>query len=155
MGFLTFVAALLVHILWWRITPPRKQILFLFLIFILVPVLVTLCIMASASLSVTTAFGSLVLALSCGAVYVITYPAAQAQSPTLILLLFLAEKAPKGGANREEIYQFFTTRSTLADRWSDLEKDGLATDSGHSLQGKFLTKFFLYLRSLLNIREAG
>lgn len=94
------------------------------------------------------------LAAALGAVYVISYPAAQAESPTLLLLRFL-DSAPGKRRSEAEIHTFFANRSSLADRAADLQRDGLVAKGKTTVSGEALRIFFTYFRRALRIEGNG
>lgn len=93
-----------------------------------------------------------ILSLSLSAVYVMTYPAAQAESPTLLIMIYLWRKQ---SCTKQEIEAYFRSKNPLEERKQDLHRDGLLRNSRPTAGGRGLIFFFTTLRRALNIKENG
>lgn len=138
-----FVILFGVQILFWRILRPRRQILALFGTYLLPPVFL---------LFFAPAAGVFLLGLS--AAYVMTFPAIQAESPTLRLIRLLYEAG--GELEEQEVFRLLGEESILGDRKRDLADDRLTGDGGRlSGAGRLLACFFRFYRRLAGLREAN
>src|SRR5688572_7131386 len=112
-GAILFLAFLLIHIFSWRIFRPHKDIEWLFVLYISVPLVFL------AFFSWTALF----LYLCLGAAYIASYPAVQAYSPSLDILLLFETKST--GLTREQILSVFDRSSIVTERVRDLRKSRL------------------------------
>jgi hypothetical protein len=111
-AFVVTLIGLMVHIIWWRIKRPKDDVRALVLCLVVLPVLIVLGIYAYRTQGtardilfwniVTTA----VLAVILGSTYILSYPGAQAGSPSMLILLNLAAREPNG-MTREELMNGF------------------------------------------------
>ncbi|NBD39205.1 MAG: hypothetical protein GVY10_11615 [Verrucomicrobia bacterium] len=98
-----FIAALAVHVVWWRLHRPSDDLRALAMVMVAAPLAVTVgtgLLWGGIDLS-QTAF-SAIAAVSLGLAYLCWYPAAQAASPTMLLTLLAARKGTEG-LSREEM----------------------------------------------------
>lgn len=102
-----------------------------------------------------TAAGLLHAALS--SAYIQVYPASQADSPSLRVLLLVGTSMPVG-MTENEIQASFNEDALLESRIQDLVESGLVTESRGKLElsaeGRFLITPFILLRRMLGL-EAG
>jgi hypothetical protein len=156
-GALTsFTILMVIHVAMWRIFKVRKQILWLFLIFFGLPSLSFLFAVTSVSdySSEKWTLGYL-LVMSISGAYVFIYPAAQAASPSMVILLLLNAHKQKGGMTKAEILDVMKSDTLFEDRIRDLHNDGLFRDDdirpGLSKPGRFVAMIFFYYRRLLRL----
>ena len=147
-GLLFFLALLILQLLIWRVLKPKKQMLLLLLGFFVLPFFFV-------------AFGFLVgglpldwlCALSLGCAYLMSFPAAAAQSPTLVLVNSVVKNKLK---TEEEIFRSLGGR-LVKDRLEDLQSDGLVKVDGDHLKlkkpGQILARLFISFRRLLGLPE--
>jgi hypothetical protein len=150
-GLCTFALCLAVHVLYWRWAKPRAHILLLLVIFFALPT--TLAFLGAARLSTWLGSGRQALALTLlhwalAAAYVQSFPAAQARSPSLAILLALGE-AGASGLTEQDIRDRASADS-LSLRITDLTADGLVSVSDQRLclsrAGRLLAVAFRALR---------
>lgn len=162
----SFLAAFLTHILVWRIIRPRKQIIWLGVIFIILPVLLYLSLFflsyffsdykgrffSSGFNLILTVFWHIVLSLA----YIMSYPAAQAESPTFKIILSVADSMPKG-MTAQAVNDIFSEDVLLNERIEDLVRDGLIfLKDGKcvlSYKGRLIAAFFSGYRRLLSLPQ--
>ncbi|MBI5235381.1 MAG: hypothetical protein HY886_03940 [Deltaproteobacteria bacterium] len=86
--------------------------------------------------------------------YILSYPALQANCPTLTMLLIVASAAPKG-VGHEKLKANFNTSKMLEPRLKDLIDTNFVTitDGRYKLtkRGNLLLGIFSFLRSLLGL----
>lgn len=124
-----FVSAFFLHLVVWRIRPPKRQLRALFLGFVcFFPI--GLVLLGAADLwserllkSPATAVVAL-LYFSLTITYVITYTALEGDSPTLSLMRWVGNKPQ--GVSHKEIHSFITSRPFIQARLRALEVDELA-----------------------------
>jgi hypothetical protein len=122
-----------VHVVWWRLRRPAADMAAIFGVFFLLPSIAyaalviggALGIAAISSVQVILSF-VLHLALSCA--YVQTYPAVQAQSPTLCILL--AVRAARDGLDEAGIGRALDMGGLVGERANDLLRNGLLVREG-------------------------
>lgn len=159
-----FLAALLLfsfsfslHILIWRWRRPRYRVLILFIIFFLVPLAflkadgirgVPYTIQRPAILAVMLLYA----ALSCA--YIQTYPAVEAVSPSLGILLLLGRAMPQG-LTQEQILRRLDANQLFDDRIQDLVTAGLMKRSESLLEPTLfacaIVFVFLLFRKILGL----
>jgi hypothetical protein len=127
-GVSLFVVAFLIHLLWWRIRLPYRQLQVLFKWFMLFfPIGLgganALGLWSSGWLvSPATAVVAL-LYFSLTITYVITYSALEADSPTLSLMRWVAQRPD--GASEAELESFMASRPFIQARLKALDVDGM------------------------------
>lgn len=96
----------------------------------------------------------MLLYVSLSVAYVQTYPAVQALSPSLRILLFVGDAASRG-LSEEELLVRFNRKQLLEDRIQDLIKGGFVRESTGQLEitpkGSLLLFPGLFLRKLLGL----
>lgn len=115
-GLALFLVSLASHVLLWRLAPRWRRIPLLLACFLLPPFLAFFC---GGGPSAEAWLLHLALSFS----YIQTYPAIQALSPTLRLLLILRD-CEKTGLSFDEILARLNPRTLDADRVEDLLKAG-------------------------------
>jgi hypothetical protein len=130
-AFGLFLTAFLIHLLWWRIRLPKRQLPTLLkwsvLFFPLGLGGLNLCGQWPASLftsPATVVVGLLYFSLTI--TYVITYSALEGDSPTLSLMRWIA-RHPQG-VSEKELESFIASRPFIEARLKALEADGLTEE---------------------------
>jgi hypothetical protein len=145
-GLAFFGILLFIHVLVWRLGKVRKQMLWLFLIFVGLPLFAFAAFPDQAL--------AIFLTLCFSTAYVQMYPAAQAQSPSLVFLLFIHAHP---GRARDELMKTFVSSRLLDDRIADLHRDGLITGETGQLRlrpfGRLLVKFYARFRTLMKLKR--
>jgi hypothetical protein len=99
-----------------------------------------------------------ILALEISACYVISYPAMQAESPSLVMADQLSS-AGTNGLTPAELYGRLREVSLVSERIDDLLSDGLAVESGATVactwKGAFLARAFTVWKTLLGEPKGG
>lgn len=146
-GFAWFGAALVLHVAAWRWLAPRRQLPWLFGIMLGVP-----CVLWTCRLHDVRAF---VVATSLALAYIQTYPAAQARSPSLMILGAARRLGPGGCVTRADLAAAVRSDMSLDIRFSDLDRERLLVpvDGGLrlTLPGRLLAMAFVTLRRSLNL----
>lgn len=164
-GFASFLACLALHVAVWRVARPRSDIRALFLIFLAVPGAAAILVPAAAAvipdapLPDTVELAAMLLlhcALSCA--YIQTYPAVQAQSPSLEIVRAVVESMPRG-LSREDILAVASTATLVQARVDDLLANGLIrVDRDRYVltpTSVKLVRFFLALAALIGLEGKG
>lgn len=151
-GFALFVAGLAAHVAWWRLSRPVDEFRALALSLLTGPALASLA--APGLMSWRERAGCATAALIFGGMYIMLYPAAQAASPTMLLVLRIAAKGPAGEtreALREALDADTLSRKSIDDmvygRFAD-EVDGVLHIAP---RGQFLLRFLTRWRKLLGL----
>lgn len=143
-GAVSYACCHLLHIAWWRIAPPHRALLPLLISFYGPLIVDAVWLTPSAAL----------LHALLAANYIAVYPAVQASSPTLRMVLLL-----RSGLTEPQLLTALSTDRLLDDRLSDLQKSGLlVTHEGKlvlSRRGNWLASFFLAYRRLLGLPEGA
>lgn len=158
-GIGAFVIALAAHIVWWRVRRPRSDIAALLLVLLVAPV--TLCIglwYRSRPFDGVDLLAALLLHVSLASAYIQTYPAAQAASPSLQILLGLGARRADG-LTLDELSAHFSQDHLVGARLDDLLANKLVrpVEGGYALSASAtaLVRFFVAFRALLGLREKG
>ena len=148
----TFFVSLCAHVLHWHWKAPKRDVVALIVTFLLLPAVAIAALgLASSLFSPEEALAVYLLHFILSGVYIAMYPAAQASSPSLeILMLF---RGRPEGLTREEIVRGFNTVSVVSARVKDLVDSKLVVQPGGKLtltpNGRWLSVLFaLYRRSL-------
>lgn len=138
-----FAILFVAQIFLWRYLKPRRQILTLFALYFF-PAVFLLFFAPPAG----------VFLLGISAAYVMTFPAIQAESPTLRLMRLLRENG--GEMAESDLIRLLGEESILNDRMRDLVSDGLTGEKGQlGLAGLQLAKFFRFYRRLAGLKEGN
>jgi hypothetical protein len=167
MGAGLFVLAFAAHVAWWRRGRPRRSgqtLICLLTVVILVGW--AIAIAATAASGVTTAvpqdtfawLQALVLALALAASYVMTYPALEIESPTLVIIEVIAQRGTRG-IEVDEFHRRLNDSVLVLPRIQDLLDEGLAVLSDGRYQatakGLMLVRVFVAWRKILGAGLGG
>lgn len=160
---LLFACCLAAHAVLWRWRRPRREVTALLLLFLAAPSLllaphglgeVWRRIPGLAGVRPTEAWATLVLCLAFGAAYVASYPAVQAQSPSLAALLAVAS-SPSRTLRRGALREALAATPLVAPRIEELVAWGwLRREEGAlclTRRGRAVLLPFLALRALLGL----
>lgn len=162
--FILFSAAFIIHFIIWRVRIPRYQTnTFLWIFF---------CVFAAGIVVFKDLlFGSQSLDAACLSIaqvcllyvsfvvgYMVSYPAACADSPTLLILLKISEAKPYG-LKKEDIESILTNNLLVNPRIQDLLDDKMIYREGDKYRltkkGRNFIRVFVAYRKLLNIPLRG
>lgn len=155
-----FSVCLALHIIIWRFRIPRHDALALFIVFLVVPASV-FCglLILSAGMDITFwPAPDLVLVLllhtALAGVYISSYPAAQAISPSLDIILMIAA-SPQGRLTEEEINQRYDDSVLVTARVEDLRRSHLVNVTFDHAEltrtGRVIIRGFIFYRRLLGL----
>jgi hypothetical protein len=164
-ALLAFTTCLAVHIAWWRVRRPCHDVAAVIALFLTPPVLLVPLAAALARAGVALPFGLeggavvaaglLDVALACA--YIQSYPAAQAVSPSLDLILAVGSAA--AGLSREDILARWNSGGLVQSRIEDLEANAFIERQGDRFAltpiGRGLARFFAGYRRALGLRRTG
>jgi len=154
-GFVFFGVAFLLHVAIWRIKKPANSIKILVLLFILV-------LIAGSILSSLYEFFSYVyiwfLFISLFTAYLVSYPAIEVDSPSLVIIRCISESG-KAGLNIEKLGDLLQNDLLVEPRLKDLVDAGLVdlSFSAYRINKKgvmFILPFIFY-RNILNLGKGG
>ncbi len=163
-GITGFCLALIIHFVIWRISPPKSNHAVVLSGIFLGILAMSLFIFKSASGAVTLPrnffeyldYSIFYCALSLA--YLVSYPAVEADSPSLAVMLRILKAAP-GGLDKNELDKAMTDEVLIIPRIKDLTDDKLiCTDRGrYSLtsKGVFFVNIFIAFRNLLKLPKGG
>ncbi len=168
LALVLFAGAFLLHLIRWRIAPPSATARALLLTFVfgilggLVFVLLMAWILPGlADLLPSDPFGvlqALLVSLAFAAGYVMTYPAIEVESPTLVMIQAIARRGDEGLA-RATLFEQLNDEVLVAPRVRDLLSEGLAVERDGRLylsaRGRRLVNLFFIWRRVLGAREGG
>lgn len=148
-GLLLFVGLLILQLFIWRVLKPKKQMLLLLVLFFVLPFVLT-----AYSFYIESGLVFIFLVtLAIGTAYVMSFPAAAAQSPTLVLVNSVIKNNLK---TEGEIYQSLGGR-LVKDRLDDLQSDGLVYIENDQIKlkkaGQLLAICFIKFRQFLGLPE--
>lgn len=161
LGFIIFLAAICLHIAVWRWRHPQNHPLALLAIFILLPfaffiacIALTLSGKTAWAMASTDLLAAYLLNFSFSAAYILSYPAVQAASPSLVIVLMIGNSGAEG-LLRGDLAHVFDDDVVLGPRIEDLVKGGLVTVEGGyyrlTSKGTVLIRFFVLMRYLLSL----
>lgn len=168
LALVLFAGAFLLHLIRWRVAPPTattRALVLTFVIGILGGLVLVLGLAALlpglAARLPADSFGvvqAAVLALAFAAGYVMTYPAIEVESPTLVMIQAIARRGDRGLA-RATLFEQLNDEVLVAPRVRDLMREGLAIERGGRLhlsaRGRKLVAWFLVWRRVLGASEGG
>lgn len=160
-GFLIFFSCLIIHILIWRIKVPTLSSLILIFIFLIIPFLGLSIILVNIagvkyhlSLDADVLIEVFFLHLSLSLIYIASYPAVEAHSPSLVILLMIAS-SPFKKMTAEDIIRYYSASNTIVERVEDLKVSGLITEGDKGLQlrplAKVIIRFYILYRKMLGL----
>lgn len=160
---LLFILCLFIHAALWRIRIPKSRPLALFVIFVILPLAASgawqrLCAAASPLWSLTNSelLAAFLLQAAFASAYILTYPAFEALSPSLVIVLLAGSK---GGISKGELAGYFSDEALFEPRMRDLVESGLARKKDGVLaatfKGKLLAHFFILMRAFLGLPKGG
>jgi acid phosphatase family membrane protein YuiD len=168
LALVLFASAFLLHLIRWRIAPPAAttRALVLTFVFAILAGLALVLLMARIVPSLAAVLPSdpfavllsLLLSLALAAGYVMTYPAIEVESPTLVMIQAIARRGQEG-LSRATLFAQLNDEVLVAPRVRDLMSDGLAVERGGRLHlsesGRRLVRLFVMWRRVLGAREGG
>ncbi len=168
LALVLFAGAFLLHLIQWRVAPPAattRALVFTFVFGILGGLLLVLGLAAVvpglAARLPADPFGlvqAVLLSLAFAAGYVMTYPAIEVESPTLVMIQAIARRGDAGLA-RATLFEQLNDEVLVAPRVRDLVREGLAIERGGRLhlspRGHRLVSWFLVWRRVLGAGEGG
>lgn len=155
-GILIFLLSMAVHVAVWRIVRPRSYFKALPAVFLGTPaaVFVLLVFLGPPLLGPAEWAAVFLMDLSLASAYIMSYPAIQAKSPSITIILRIDEAMP-GGLAEDELGSCFTGGDLVGDRVADLVGSGFAVKSGTRCEitprGRTLLAPFVILRRLLGL----
>lgn len=145
-GTVVFIAFFSLHIIIWRIRIPQNDALYLIIILLALPMAVFLPSLAAIAplkgFQSHEVFEAILLHVSFSLVYIASYPAAQAISPSLEILL-IVQTSPERKMNLEEIIRRYSDTKLVVSRVEDLVSYSLIHQKGDSFELKPLARIFL------------
>lgn len=164
LGFVIFFFSLCLHVIIWRWFNPGKKIAFLLLIFIAIPVGSYFVFsniihidykLSTVSVSGTDWMAVYMLHISLSLAYILSYPAVEAASPSLVILLMM-DNSKEDGLVFNDLSNCFRDDMVLQPRIQDLINSGLIIESHDGYyrltpRGITFVKCFILLRRLLGL----
>ncbi len=155
-GFGIFALAMLFHVVLWNVRRPKGHFLDLIVVFFVAPFIATAAAawvgLVGSGYTALDWASVVLLHTSLAGAYIMGYPAIQASTPTLAMLLVIGGKMPEG-ATYEELRSSINVDGLMDPRLRDLEVSGFAVESDgvYSLTARgraFLRPFLIYRRLL-------
>ncbi len=156
-SFYSFFILLLFQLILWRLVDIKRQMLVLFVLYFGVPVLFFALFLVSNYWSFLQSFSFFVLIIGLSVFFIQTFPAIQAKSPSIEIILFVSSMKNRNLVSKSDIENSISSKRLLDDRVEDLINDGLVKlVSGQlvlSLSGRILAGTFYYYRKLLCLEK--
>lgn len=155
-GTSLFLISVGVHIAVWRWLRPAKEFTALVSVFIVLPAVLTVLapLAGFVRFDALELAGVFLLGFALSAAYISSYPALQASSPSLVMLLYL-KRTGGAGMSLDELAAVFSAEGLVKDRVNDLLRAGLVTlDGGRcfiTAKGRLLLGPFAALRRVLGL----
>lgn len=157
-GILLFASAFLLHLLVWRLRYPKNPIRILFLLFGLVILSGTFFLFFYASYTAFQCLYVVFLFSSLFICYLITYSAIEADSPSLVIMLRIAQ-AGKKGLPFQRMKESLGNDLLVQPRLRDLVDARLVDLNGPTYKinkkGKFFIRPFVVFRDFLGLSKGG
>ena len=164
-GMASFSFCLALHVMLWRHARPRSDVWALLWIFLGLPTMLAMIALGGGLFLPHAGFPAplevgavLLLHWALSAAYVQTYPAAQAQSPSLEIANAVAKSVPRG-LSREELLTTVGTGTLVTARVEDLVSNRFVRMEGDRCVltpgAARLVDFFVWLRTVLGIPGQG
>jgi len=154
-GTAFFLAMFVLHVAIWRIKKPSAEIIFVFSIFLFFPAIVFLFVFIENLGEKSLLMTSFLLYISLACAYIQTYPAAQANAPSLQIVYFIY-KAGKNGLCEKEIVDNFDNQILVFNRMKDLFKENFIYQKENKIfltfKGKIFIDFFRFYRKILGLK---
>lgn len=157
-GSMLFGMAFGIHVAWWRIARPADDFRALAVSFFVLPAILSAMALA-AGIGVTTAreaVAAVLVTIAAGAIYIMYYPAAQAASPSMLLVLEIHRGARRGGTTRAELNAAFDNELLCRQSIANLVHEHFADEAKGKLtvapRGEFLLRMLNTWRGLLGLR---
>jgi hypothetical protein len=157
-GCLVFAIGFAAHVCWWRLARPADDFRALGLCLLLLPVLLAAAfpLVWPQLLSLREAVAAGLAAIAIGAIYIMYYPAAQAASPTMLLVLQIGRSAPLGGVSRASLRETFDNEILCRQSVANLVHEHFAGERDGKLflaaRGLFLLRMLNTWRSYLGLK---
>jgi hypothetical protein len=155
-GLLLFAVGFALHVAWWRLSRPHDDIRGLAICFALFPA--GLAILGNFETSVLASrewLAAYLATLMVSATYIMYYPAAQAASPTMLLVLEIA-RAGKSGTTRQSIRNAFDSELLCRQGINNLVHEKFAAEVGGKLsiapRGAVLLQMLNNWRKILGLK---
>lgn len=166
-GTLLFIAALFIHLVIWRLHLPRKQTNALLMIFSLVIILGVSVILKYPGLIKWSIYSSknlfeifqlFLLYSTISAAYILSYPAVEADSPTLIIIREVFDSGASG-LEKSSLERIADNDLLILPRIRDMVSDRMVyiKDGKYRLmpKGLIMAKIFSFYRSVINGGKGG
>src|SRR3990170_3300105 len=157
---LLFLLCIFIHAALWRVRFPANRTAALFIIFILLPFIAGALYALLASRGILWPPGlekgewlaAGLLQLAFASAYILTYPAFEALSPSLVIVILAFDR---GGIAVKDLSGFFSDKALIKPRIKDLLDSKLASERDGALsitaKGRLLAGFFAFMRSFLGL----
>jgi hypothetical protein len=167
-GLFIFSLAFFIHLVIWKIRIPKAQTKLLLKIFLLALAMSLFLLWFVSSLDAEFAiyaprglssyFHIGLLVISLALVYIATYSAIEADSPSLVMVMNIAKGGLKG-LNKEELLESFTNEALISPRIRDLMNAKLIYSNSDkfkiSKKGTLFISAFVLYRKLMNLPKGG
>lgn len=163
-GLSLFILSMALHVVVWRLFKPKSYFKALPAVFLAIPVLgvgpavLTNCFGTSGCLGFMDWVdwsSAVFLHLAISTAYIMTYPALQASSPSLVIVLRIKAAMPEG-LTAGELGGLFDAKGLVVERMDDLKNSGLIVVTGSkcaiTARGRMLLAPFVLLRMLLGLK---
>ena len=159
-GIAIFLFFLLIHIVIWRIKIPNNDILVLFLILLSISIFTVVVFIQVRIDNVLKNLGEsdmcavILLYFALSFAYIMSYPAIQAISPSLEIMMIIGEKKNKIN-KKEDIIKIYNENVIFEDRIFDLKKNDLIKNDGGyyklTLAAKIIINIFILYRKIIGL----
>lgn len=165
-GIIVFLLSFAAHVYIWKIFRPARQAVLLAALFFAVPALVFCALFFWARQGAVERFAASASNLVCALIldyvlagaYLLSYPAAQASSPSLRIVIAAASSMPDGMTG-DQIRALFSEEDLFWSHLARLEQEGLVINKDGrwtvSPRGRRTAGFFGRYRRLLGLPEGG
>lgn len=151
-GTSLFLFIFCLQVMIWKPFRIRKQMLSLAILYFIFPLFIfSALLMLEVPFESVASKGIVYFSLACA--YVISFPAVQAQSPSLQILIEVARSQKTNALDRTKLHERLHAESLLNDRMKDLSQDQLMVGTKLSWGGKALAHIFSKYRKCIGLKE--
>jgi hypothetical protein len=155
-GFMLCLSCFILHVILWRLRRPVNDIRILLCIFLFFPaaLFLALYIVSPPWFPLADACLAFILHFCLASAYIASYPAAQAHSPSLDIILEIS-RSSHGKMSESELVAVWESRNLVSDRIDDLRIGGLIAKQGDiytlNMFGQFVLAMYRLYRRFLGI----
>lgn len=155
-GIVLWLSCFALHVVLWRARKPVNDVKMLIYVFLLLPIAIVSVVFINVQhwFKIEETFLVIILHYCLSLAYIASYPAAQAHSPSLDIMLKVS-RSPNREISASELAATWGNRNVLIDRVDDLQTGGLIVRRGEvyylTMPGRALLTMYRLYRQFLGV----